>query len=336
MGTEKCGRRGFTLIELLVVISIIGLLISMLVPAVQAAREAARRAQCQNNLKQIGIALHAYQAANRSFPLNWRNDLYSPEGEPPGTIARPFSAYTRMLPYLDQQTLHAAINFDIQKHPDRMRPIAFAPNRTAFETRLSVLLCPSDTEEAPTPFGCNYRGNYGIGPAPDTTAQTFDSGNGFYTFLSILGPQSFADGLSHTVAYSERVRGTGGGETVEPSRDFGNLRVLPHCSGRDADFALQCCRLASTRGFPAFRGAGFTWFPGDFECGAYCHAQEPNGRIPDAISMNEWVGVVTARSYHPGGVNALMADGSVRFAKDTTARAVWRGLGTRNGDELVE
>ena len=152
----------------------------------------------------------------------------------------------------------------------------------------------------------------------------------------MLGPGSFPDGLAHTVAYSERLKGTANGVSVIPARDLGNIIVAPYCTVRDADYALSCCRVAAASGFPAYRDAGFTWFFGDFECAAYCHAQEPNGRIPDAVSAGPWDGIVTARSFHPGGVNALMADGSVRFVKDSIARPVWRGLGTRNGDELVE
>jgi len=112
--------------------------------------------------------------------------------------------------------------------------------------------------------------------------------------------------------------------------------VMLGCTDRDADYALSCCRIASTRGFPAFRTAGATWFFGDFKGAAYGHAQEPNGRIPDAITRTPLAGIVTARSDHPGGVNSLMADGAVRFVRETTDRKVWRGLGTRNGSELVE
>jgi prepilin-type processing-associated H-X9-DG protein len=111
---------------------------------------------------------------------------------------------------------------------------------------------------------------------------------------------------------------------------------MEYCGVSDADYALNCARLAATRAFPYSRAAGFTWFYGDFECAAYCHAQEPNGRIPDAITGGLWVGVVTARSMHPGGVNVLMGDGSARFVKESIARATWRALGSRNGDELVE
>jgi len=338
-------RRGFTLLELLVVVSIIGLLVALVLPAVQAARESARRAQCRNNLKQIGIALHSYMGSHQSFPLNWRDNPPRASELPPGTYhARPFSALTRLLPFLDHSPLYASINFELQNHPrTNQDPYPFLENLTAQETTVNTYLCPTDAGSTPTPHGCSYRGNYGVGPAPGTTREHYDSGTGFYTFHAVLGAESFPDGLSHTVAYSERLRGTGTGTGYSSrERDFGEIRVLPFCLSRDADYALDCCRLATVTTspemsvFPAYRQGGYTWFIGDFECTAYSHAQEPNGRIPDAITRNAWMGIVTARSLHPGGVNSLMADGSVRFVKETIDRKVWRGLGTRSGGELVE
>ena len=337
-GVPRGVRPAFTLIELLVVVSIIGLLIGLTLPAVQAAREAARRAQCANNLKQIGLALHNYESANKSFPLNWGSPRVDPSLNHPFYIGgRPYSALARLLPDLDNQPLFASINFSVETFPtDDGSDFPFPQNQTAFATNLSVYLCPTDGASTPTRYSTNYRGNYGVGPSFSTTQETYDSGNGFYSFPGVLGPRSFPDGLSHTVAYCERLRGTGNGGGLFPARDFGNILVGINCTNRDADYALACCQLAATQGFPAYRDAGFTWFYGDFECTAYNHAQEPNGRIPDAITNSGWVGIVTARSLHPGGVNGLMADGSVRFFKDSITRGVWRGLGTRNGDELVE
>lgn len=331
-------KPGFTLIESLVVVSLIGLLIALLLPAVQSSRETARHAQCTNNLKQIGLALHNYEAANKSFPLNWGNPRIDPtRGWPWHVGGRPYSALTRLLPYLDQQPVYASINFSVETYPTGdASDFPFPQNQTAFATNLSVLLCPTDAASTPTPYACNYRGNYGVGPSLATTQETYDSGNGFYTFPGVLGPQSFPDGLSHTVAYSERLRGTGEGGGVVPARDFGEILVAPYCVTRNADYALACCQLAASRDFPAYRNAGFTWFYGDFECAAYNHAQEPNGRIPDAITSSGWIGVATARSLHPAGVHCLMADGSVRYIASSIARQVWRGMGTRNGDELVE
>ena len=330
-------RSGFTLIEALVVCSVIGLLIALILPAVQSSREAARRSRCADNLRQIGLALHGYEESNNSFPLNWGDPRVDPvRGHPWYIGGPPYSALTRVLPYLDQRAVFDAINFSIETYPVGVSQFLFPGNVTAYETRLAVYLCPTDGGSSPTRHGCDYRGNYGVGPTVSTNRVTTDSGNGFYTFPGVLGTGSFVDGLSHTVAYGERLRGTGTGSAVVPSRDLGNIAVLPNCDTRDADYALGCSRVASSRAFPYDRMAGFTWFHGDLECTAYNHAQEPNGRIPDAINSERWGGVITARSLHPGGVNSLMADGSLRFVSETIERAVWRGLGTRNGGEVVE
>ena len=250
---------------------------------------------------------------------------------------RPYSALTRLLPYLDLQAVYASINFQTETYPDAQSSSAFPfpNNMTAYQTSIAAFLCPSDGR-SPFTRGCNYRGNYGVGPSPSTTRETYDSGNGFYSFPGVTGSQSFPDGLSHTVAYAERIQGTGDGAEIIPARDFGDIAINPYCLTRNADYALACALVASTQNFPAYRMAGFTWFYGDFECAAYSHAQEPNGPIPDAVAGGPWWGIVTARSNHPGGANALMADGSVRFVKSSIGREAWRGLGTRNGDELVE
>ena len=133
-----------------------------------------------------------------------------------------------LLPYLDQQPLFASINFSVEtfpSSPDGAFP--FPQNQTAFASAVAVYLCPTDAAQTPTPYGCNYRGNYGVGPNIATSQETYDSGNGFYSFPGVLGPQSFPDGLSHTVAYSERLRGSDRGGGLAPARDFGNIMVIP-------------------------------------------------------------------------------------------------------------
>jgi prepilin-type N-terminal cleavage/methylation domain-containing protein len=185
VGRERARlRRGFTLIELLVVVSIIGLVTALVLPAVQSSREAARRMQCVNNLKQIGLALHNYEGSNRSFPLNWGTPRVDPTlGTPFYVGARPYSALTRLLPYLDEQPIFASINFNVETYPDGDgSAFPFPQNATAFATSIATYLCPSDGGPTPTPDGSNYRGNYGVGPSPSTTAETYDSGNGFYSF----------------------------------------------------------------------------------------------------------------------------------------------------------
>ena len=334
---EDIDRRGFTIIELLVVICIIAIIGSLLLPAVQAAREGSRRLQCVNNLRQIGLSIQNYQTTNGTFPIGWRDDLFSPFGKPNGTIARPFSTFTRLLPYMEQGNLYNHINFDVQTYPDNSNSMfPFQENLTVQSCSLAILLCPSDSSYSNSGPVCNYRGNFGVGPSPGTTYETRDSGNGFFTLGQVLGPASFPDGLSHTVAFSERLIGSGHNSSASPHRDFGNISVGQFCTSSNADYALTCSRVASSRGFPFSQNAGRYWFFGDFEFTAYNHAQEPNGSIPDAIEANTWAGIVTARSWHPGLVNCLMGDGSVRAINGGVSRRTWRSLGTRNGDELVE
>ena len=158
VGTQS----GITLLELLLIVSIIGLLISLGLPAVQSSREAARRTLCANNLKQIGTALHNYSASNRSFPLNWRYPRVDPiRGYPWHIYGRPYSALTRLLADLDQQPLYASINFNVENFPVSDAEFPFPQNLTAYETNLAAFLCPSDGAQTLSLHGCNYRGNYG-------------------------------------------------------------------------------------------------------------------------------------------------------------------------------
>jgi prepilin-type N-terminal cleavage/methylation domain-containing protein/prepilin-type processing-associated H-X9-DG protein len=327
---------GFTLIEMLVTIGIISILLGLLLPAVQAAREAARRAQCQNNLHQLGLAVHGYHDVNNLFPPALM-----------GYEVRRFPIYwgyhsflTRMLPYLDQGALFNSINFSVSTFPPdafgiRLRPDELASNVvaiTAIQTNVQVFLCPSDGGQFAS-YGINYRGNAGVGPDWGTQAETPDSGNGLFPEKVMLGANSVPDGLSHTAAISERLRGSGG-PTPNPSRDY----LMSGGPEWTANELLLNCRLAATRGTQSFYlTGGQWWFWSGRERTLYCHAQTPNGRIPDCINQGQLAsGMATARSWHYGGVNLLMGDGSARFVAETISQAVWRGFGTRNGSELVD
>jgi prepilin-type N-terminal cleavage/methylation domain-containing protein/prepilin-type processing-associated H-X9-DG protein len=324
----------FTLIESLVAVSVIGILIGLLIPAIHAAREAARRSQCRNNLRQIGIALHAYAAQNQTFPINI---TFIPSNlvQGPRTV-RFYSTFVRLLPHMDQPALYSAVNFSFESDWVRGQPA----NLTVYRTTLAVLLCPSDGSSFGTQAGNSYRGNVGVGPTWSTSAETPDSGNGFYSFPEVTRPASFADGLAHTAAYSERLRGSGpeGPGPGAPERDFGDLSPFPEASMCDADTALEWCRVAGRVTFPRFLHSGETWFLTGADYTNYCHAQVPNGPVPDALHRGyvPAQGIVTARSWHAGGVNLLMGDGAVRFASESMEQRVWRALGTRSGGELVE
>ncbi len=328
-------RPGFTLIELLVVIGVVALLVALLLPAVQSAREAARRAHCASNLKQLGLALQLYHDQNSAFPVQSTSRVST------GYLAF-FSAQTRLLPYLEQAALYHSVNFAVGtvplETPGMHGPLdgheaALAANSTAYSTPLAVFVCPDDPGP-PGTAGCSYRGNTGVGPAAHTWAESPDSGNGLFPEGEFVSLASVSDGLSHTAAFSERVRGSGRRGPPDPGRDF----FLLSTGAETADQLLMACRVAARSGNGGFTAGGAWWFWTGRERTLYNHAQAPNGPIPDALfpNMITSLGMATARSLHPGGVNLAMGDGSVRFVAESIAPAVWRGLGSRNGGEVSE
>ena len=327
-------RRGFTLIELLVTVSLIGILVALLIPAVQSAREAARRSSCSNNLKQIGVALNSYYSTYQAFPYYVADYRYAPLGKWTGP-GRFLPVQVRLLPHLEQGPLYNAANLFLERDP----VTGDAANETITRTTIGVYLCPSDGSAFPTEGGNNYRASIGIGPQWGPNVESPDSGNGFFDKHALINTASlFTDGLSHTVAFSERPRGSGLQGSGTPERDYSNLAPYPDAALRDADWALQWCRVAAAQLGMTFVQGGQTWFEERREYTSFCHAQEPNGVIPDALDRRyplSW-GISTARSWHYGGVNTLMGDGSVPFFKETINRRVWRALGTRSGGEVVD
>lgn len=335
-------RPGFTLIELLVTLGVISILAGLLLPAVQSAREAARRAKCQNNLRQMALALHAYHDANSCFPLCCTNG-YDPKRER-FTYFGFFSIHVRMLPYLELAALYDAANFEVGAVPPEtlawpgLRPeerYTQVANATAATTGIDLFVCPADGG----PFeehGNNYRGNEGVGPWNMAWAEYPDSGNGFFLSLRSTRASMIADGLSHTVAFSERLRGSGlDRREADPSRDVWGVLG----QALNADQMLQLCQVwGRPRPREAFVHSGKWWFYGGRERTQYTHTQEPNGRVVDCTwgGSRTAIGMASARSWHPGGVNAAMGDGSIRFVRESIDRGVWRGLGSRNGGELVD
>jgi prepilin-type processing-associated H-X9-DG protein len=320
----------------MVAIGIIGILISLLLPAVQGAREAARRAKCATNLKQIGLAIQSYHVANGCFPPAV-SQLTNPN------YGGFYAIHVRLLPYLDWLPVFNSVNFElgtwptdsVNVMPPKQRLVLNEANRTVSGVHISLFLCPSDSG-AFMIAGNNYRGNAGVGPSWGTSAEHPDSGNGVFPEIGPIRMSQVSDGLSHTACFGERLRGSGKTEALVPERDVFRMRGVVAFT---ADNLVMACQVSARRdNTMGSRTSGRTWFWTGREHTLYNHAQEPNGRIPDCTYGGALpaTGMATARSWHWGGVNQLMADGSVRFMQETINRQVWRAFGSRNGRELVD
>jgi prepilin-type N-terminal cleavage/methylation domain-containing protein/prepilin-type processing-associated H-X9-DG protein len=317
-------RRGFTLIELLVVIAIIAVLIALLLPAVQAAREAARRAQCVNNLKQLGLALHNYHDVNGSFPIGLSLNVAT------GSTTN-ISQQTRLLPFMEQAVIANSINFNLSS--------TNAVNATALVTSVNSFLCPSDDRnQLPMGWaGINYRVNCGSSivntfGAQDTAAvnTAMPPPNGLFFLDFNVRIADVTDGTSQTAAFSEHVKGDFSNSVSTELSDT----YQPGTHPASADQAYQDCLAVNVLDLTkqGNSNGGAPWMSDGHTSTRYYHGSPPNSRScmfpPQRIST-------TANSRHPGGVNACMADGSVRFFKSTISLATWRGVGTRNGGEVL-
>ncbi len=336
------GRRGFTLIELLVVIAIIAVLISLLLPAVQAAREAARRSQCINNLKQIGLAMHNYQQAVGSLP----NGHY-------GTGWNDWSCLVMLLPYMEQSNIYNAINFF---NPDGY---AAGPgdslNNTIDLAKINVLLCPSDVDRLTNVYGHqNYCGNAGSAPEAFFDNNGHGACNGCFFSVNnckVVDFRDIIDGLSNTAAFSEKVKGIGDqvavADPLTPTSGIYSVPIDPtgKTNGQWNDvyplpYYTQCRNSGPGVGVLATNGAisqGEWWWDGHPETGLYNHVMTPNLWSCDD-SNNNWVNdgaAATASSRHPGIVNVTFCDGSVKAIKTSVSPGVWWALGTRDGAETI-
>jgi prepilin-type N-terminal cleavage/methylation domain-containing protein/prepilin-type processing-associated H-X9-DG protein len=327
---------GFTLIELLVVIAIIAILIALLLPAVQAAREAARRAQCTNNLKQIGIAMHTYIESRGVLPIG--------QGPEPVGAFYGWSALAMMLPNLEQTAVYASLNFDIPGGSDPTTP----QNITGQYMKVSVFLCPSDPDRLTTWAGHNnYVGNNGSSPGTNGASPSgvicgsLMVGPGPYWQSTTVRPQDITDGLSQTAAFSERVKGIGTNNDRQPADNLvpsSSVVRIDNLANQGAETVYSLCVASSpakpgTRLSSLYSFGGF-WHIGTMYSARYNHVMPPN-LWSCAGENTDNDGAHTAASRHPGVVNVLFADGSVKAIKQTVNRLVWRALGTRSGGEVV-
>ena len=313
-------RRGFTLVEVLVTVAIIGLLIALTLPALQAVRESSRRLECQSRLKQIGLALANYQTALGVYPFG------AGGGGPPGRAPR-WSSQSQILPYLEQNALFNALNFSGVPwgHDETFSSM----NQTVLATKVEAFLCPSDGDSIEEHYGLahnNYRAS--AGTLPLNLAENSQSYNtGAFWYQSAVGPSLIFDGSSSTALFSERCLGDSTGP--DP---LGDILMIPS--------ADKVCGRTGVGEFPRFQSfvewSGQRWGDGNAFYTRYHHILTPNkascmyGQEDDQGML-----IVTATSRHRGGVNLLTADGAVRFVKDAIDPAVWRALGTIAGGEIV-
>ncbi|MGE3819792.1 MAG: DUF1559 domain-containing protein [Isosphaeraceae bacterium] len=341
-------RQGFTLIELLVVIAIIAVLIALLLPAVQSAREAARRAQCVNNLKQIGLGMHNYESSNGSFPASafrYRraSDNFASlqwEAHAPGPLLY-------LLGYMEQQSVYNAFNFGAQcvigcAAADRVQ------NTTVTNTAVTTYVCPSDPYSGVWRTGTNYGGSIG--------AQFRWDGNdanavnvGAFKPWAVFGIRDFVDGTSNTVVFSEKVQSDGTAGIVSGGELYVNLnwpsgtgggygmgldQVMPSGQQHLNSYITQCA--AKKRAGTDLIDQQSAWWAGRCYHGSCVNLlMPPNSPEGDCGKYQGHGGMFTSRSRHPGGVNSLFGDGSVKFVKNTVSRPIWWAIGSRAGGEVV-
>jgi len=341
-------RRGFTLIELLVVIAIIAVLIALLLPAVQAAREAARRSQCINNMKQIGLALHNYHQSTDVFPLAGTVAAWAPDGSTDNWSN--WSAQALFLPYMEQTAIYNSINFNITAvRGDNNLQLM---NTTALRSRIASFLCPSDGNAGQTWIN-SYLNSKG------TTTQGLPSiSTGVFSYSRSYGLRDIGDGSSNTIAFGEslvgdsidspkkRANSTVNASDVSPSSSVVDPATLANAQATIVA-GLQSCTSKffsnTVNGADMKNNKGQYWGWGTDSMTGFNTIVPPNSQTypwgscrygcggcgPDASNF------VNAQSNHSGGCNFLFADGSVKFLKDSINMPTYWALGTRANGEVV-
>lgn len=325
-------RRGITLIELLVVVAIIGVLVGLTVPAVQMAREAARRLQCTNNLKQMAVALGTYQSTFRVYPFGVGMGPLGPVDAFASPTARRFSLHSQLLPYIEQNNVYEMLDFsEAPFFPDTTGDpravMAAGPSQDAAQVTIPTFLCPSDSNRLRRPWGPNnYRSCNG-------STWSGRAGDGLFGQATAIRPADVQDGLSNSAAVSERILGDDDDAHVDMDSDLFGL----DSPWTESTLRAWCLALteaeASTLSIHDSNG-GMTWLEGNMNWSRYNHLLPPG--LPSCKGWMTWNGVaMTANSRHPGGVNLALGDASVRFVAETIDADVWRALGSIAGGESI-
>lgn len=311
-------RPAFTIIEIVVVILIIGILTTLLIPAVQRAREASRRVQCANNLHQLGIALQAYNSAVGVFPAANNGLVYS--------------IHAMLLPYMDQVPLYNAVNFQV----DARRPAL--ENHTVHRVQIASFLCPSDSGP-PNHYGwTSYAGNFGFWPPRNGFNGAFAPEKPVWGSTAAppghFSGRDFPDGMSSTAAMAECLLGPPRAY-IKDARRSAFMLPGPFSDPDDLDlFASECHDLDVARGDIGFNPRGMLWLAGESGHTLYDHVLAINDHSC-IISGRPAPTAFAASSLHPGGANILFVDAHVKFIKQIINLYVWRSLGTRAGGEVV-
>jgi prepilin-type processing-associated H-X9-DG protein len=327
-----------------VVIAIISLLAAMLLPALQMVREATRRMSCASRLRDIGIAMTAFHATHGHYPVGAESKPDPLQPNTPHTFYR-WSALAYLTPFLEEKAAHDLINFDTPMYRDnKLNPEV----TTAVANRLATYLCPSDT---PVPMIADNGGtsygptNYVVCAGSGMNGGTPFNTDGVFFVNSRSRTKDIYDGTANTIIASESTLGSGKEVMTLSDRSKVDHRTdyaTPLLFGPTA--VLTESRCNSPQGWNITNRRGFFWASGEYRCALYNHYLKPNDKTIDCIgsrasaaeaietrfSAYGWRG---ARSRHPGGVNALFADGSVHFIDENIDLVVWRASSTREGKE---
>ncbi len=330
-------RRGFSLVEILVVVGLLGVLLGVLLPSLQAAREAVRRTSCGNNLRQLGLAMQFHEAARNRYPVGAESRQWAENPNLPHQFFR-WSGLAHLAPFYEEDQLLADIDLTVPLYTGIGGDSIAPQNRDVVARVVPLFLCPSDRGRPVSEiFGpTNYAACTGSGVGGGTPFDT----DGIFFINSRTRSKDITDGLSKTAAFSESLLGDGpvAGRTpagIEPPTGYAFVFATP--------LTEPSCTRPLYYNFTDLRG--FSWANGEYRTTLYNHGRSPNALTLDCLAavMNTvdkarqyaGYGWRTARSRHPGGVNVAYADAAVRFIDDSIDPDVWRAAATRAGGETA-